>query len=148
MIRKIQQAAAVCLPPLLRLLSPPMQRPPAVFSVSSSPLLINSLSLSKSPPSRACPYSSALVSTLESMSASYLCVCTTYVAVDVPLIPVLAIIFIVRPSCNYCHRPYPLLSLVMGSVMCVYFVPEAIERLVMQKNLVGKPSSLGQSMRS
>ena len=48
------------------------------------------------------------------------------------LVPVLAVIVIVCPICNYCHRPCPFLSLVMGFVTCVHFVPEATERLVQQ----------------
>ena len=47
------------------------------------------------------------------------------VAVDVPLVPVLAIILIVSSPCNYCPRPRTFLSLVMGSVACVHFVTEA-----------------------
>ena len=57
------------------------------------------------------------------------------VAVAVPLVPVLAVIVIVRLPCNYCPRHRPFSSLVMGSVTCVHFVPEATERLVQEKKL-------------
>ena len=46
------------------------------------------------------------------------------VAAAVPLVPVLAVIVIVRPPCNYFPCPSPFLSLVVGSVTCVHFVPE------------------------
>ena len=114
-------------------LYPPMQRPPAESTVSSPPLPINSSSLPKSPPSLASSSSSALASASTSASASDLCVYTPYVAVAVPLIPVLAVIVIAHPPCNYCHRPRPFLSLVTSSVTCVHFVPEATERLVQQE---------------
>ena len=65
----------------------------------------------------------SLASELASASASDICVCTPYVAV-VPLVPVLAVIVIVYPPCNYCTHPSPFLSLVMGSVTCVQFVTE------------------------
>ena len=58
-----------------------------------------------------------------SVLASNLCVCTPYVAF-MRLVPVLDVIVIVRPPCNYCPRPSPFVSLVMGSVTCVHFVPE------------------------
>ena len=58
-----------------------------------------------------------------SVLASDLCVCTPYVAV-VPIVPVLSVIVIVRPPCNYLPRPSPFFSLVMGSVTCVHFVSE------------------------
>ena len=105
-----------------------MQRPPAASTVSSPPLPINSSSSPKSPPSLASPSSSASASA----SVSDLCVCTPYVAANVPLIPVLAVIVTVRPPCDYCHRPRTFSSLVMGSVTCVHFVLEATERLVQQ----------------
>ena len=130
--------------PLSRLSAPPMQCPPAASTVSSPPLPINYASSHKSPPSLASPSSSMSASA----SASDLCVCTPYIAVAIPLIPVLAVIMIVRPPCNYCRRTRPFSYLVMSSVTCVHFIPEATERLVQQKNLVGKPSSLGQSTRS
>ena len=99
------------------------------------PLPINYLSLHKSPPSLASPFSSAFVSILASTSVSDICVCTPYVAVAVPLIPVLSVIVIVFPPCNYCHRPSPFSSLVMGSVTYLNFVTEATERLVHQKQI-------------
>ena len=117
--------------PPTRPLFPPMQRPPAACTVSSPPVPINSLSSPKSPPSLASPSSSVTVS----VSASDLCVCTYNVAVAVPLIPVLAVIVIVRPPYNYFPRPCTFLSLVMDSVTCINFVPEARERLVQQKKI-------------
>ena len=48
------------------------------------------------------------------------------VAIAVPLVPVLAVSVTVCPPYNYCphcrHFPY----LMMGSVKCVHFVPQAI----------------------
>ena len=112
-----------CPPP--RPVASPMQHPLAASTISSPPLPINSSSSLNSPPSLASLSSSAL--------AFDLCVCTPYVAVAVPIMPVLAVIVIIRPPCNYCHRPRPFSSLVIGSVTCVNFVPEATERLVQQK---------------
>ena len=57
------------------------------------------------------------------------------VAVDVPLVPVLAVIVIVRPPCNYLPCPRPFLSLVMDSVTCAKNLLEATDRLVQQKKL-------------
>ena len=119
-------------------LAPPMQCLPDASTCSFPPLPINSLSLPKSPPSLASlasPSSSALASASVSVSASNLCVCTPYKAVSVTFIPVLAVIVILFPPFKYCHRPRPFLSLVMGSVTCVHFVPEATERLVHQKKI-------------
>ena len=118
---------------------PSLQRPPTASTVSSPPFPINSLSLPKFPSSLASPSSSALAS----VSASNLCVCTPYLAVAVPLVPLLYVIVIVHPPCNYCHRPCPFLSLVMVSVTCVRFLPEATERLVQQKQIwLEKPRPL------
>ena len=128
-------AASLCMAPVLPLGSPPPQRPPTEYTVSSPPLPINSSSSPKSPPYLASPSSLVPLSVSASASASYLCVYTPYVAVDVTLVPVLAVILIVRPPCNYCRRPHPFSSLVMGSVTCVYFVLEATERLVQQKKI-------------
>ena len=116
-----------------RLSAPPMQLPPAAYTVSSPLLPINYLSSPKSPPSLASPSSSALACASASASASDPCVCTPYVAVDVLPIPVLAVIVIVCPPCNYFHLPRHFSSLVMVSVTCIHFVPEATERLVQQK---------------
>ena len=118
---------------------PPPQRPPAASTVSSPPLLINSSSLPKSSPSLASPSSyvsvSASTSALASVLASDLCVCTLYVAAAVPLFPVLAVIVIIRPPCNYFHCPCHFSFLVMGSVAYVHFLPEATERLIQQKKI-------------
>ena len=57
------------------------------------------------------------------------------VAVAVPLVPVLALIVIVRPPCSYYPHPCPFLSLVMDSMTCIHFLPEATERLVQQKQM-------------
>ena len=114
---------------------PPPQRHPNSSTVSSPPLPINYLSSPKSPPPLASPSSSSSASVSASPLESDLCVCTHYVAFAVPLIPVLAVIVIVRPPCNYCHRPRPFLSLVMGSMTCVHLVPEATERLAQQKKI-------------
>ena len=57
------------------------------------------------------------------------------VAVAVPLVPVLAVIVVVRPPCNDCPCPHHFSSLVMDSVTCAHFIPEATERLVQQKKL-------------
>ena len=43
---------------------------------------------------------------------------------NIVYVTVVAIIVIVCPPCNYCDLPRPFLSLVMGSVICVHFVPE------------------------
>ena len=56
------------------------------------------------------------------------------VAISVPLVPFLAVIVIFL-LWNYCPRPQPFLSLLMGYMTCVHFVPEATERLVHQKRL-------------
>ena len=124
-------AAALCLSPRIAPWIPLCSVRPLHLNLSSPPLPINSSSLPKSPPSLASPSSSVLASAL----ASDLCVFTPYVSVAVPLIPVLVVIVIVRPPCNYCHRPCPFSSLVMGSVTCVHFVPEATERLAQQKKI-------------
>ena len=58
------------------------------------------------------------------------------VAVDVPLIPVLAVIFIVLLEI-ISHIPV-LFYFVIGSVTCVHFGPDATERLVQQKSCVWK----------
>ena len=123
--------------PLHRPSSPPPQRPPTASTVSFPPLPINSSSLPKSPPSLSSLFSSASASASASVSASAsassLYVCNPSVAVDVLIVPVLAVIVIFRPPFSYCHRPCHFLSLVMGSVTCLHFVPEATERLVQQK---------------
>ena len=107
--------------PLLWPLDSPPQCPPAASPESSPLLLINYLSSPKLPPFLASPSSY----TLASASASDLCVCTPYVAVAMPLIPVLDVIVIFRPPCNHCHRPNPFSLLLKGSVTWVHFIPEA-----------------------
>ena len=111
--------------------TPPMQCPPAASTVSSPTLPTNYLSLPKLPLSLASPSSS----TSASVTVSDLCVCNPYISVNVPLIPVLAVIVIVLPPCNYCHQSHTFLSLVIGSVTYVHFVPEATERLVQKKRI-------------
>ena len=64
------------------------------------------------------------------------------VAVTVPLVPVLDVIVIVCPPCNYSPAPY-FLSLAMGSVTCVNVLPDATERLIQQKKLwLEKPRTI------
>ena len=120
-------------------LAPPMHPPPAASTVLSPPLSINYLYLPKSPPSLSHSSSSALASAsvLVSVSASSsnICVCIPYLDFAVPLVDLMDLILILFPPCNYCHCPYPFSSLVMGSVTCVHFVPEASERLVQQKQI-------------
>ena len=123
---------------------PPMQRPPAASTVSSPTLPVNYLSLPKLPPSIASPSSTMSESASASVLASDLCVCT----------PIRSCLCAAHP-CPGCNRDYPsslqLLSpppsfFIFGDGfcdMCTFFTRGYREAGPVEKNLVGKTSSLG-----
>ena len=122
---------------------PPMQRPPPASTVSSPPLPINSLSSLKLPPSLSSPSSS--------VSAS------AFGVRPMPMYPLRSC----RCAAHPCpvHNRYPQSSLqlfsppqsffVFGDGFCdmrTFCTRGYRESGPAEKNLVGKPSSLGQSV--